>query len=326
MSTGRVTTEQLREALTRQKETGRRLGESLIELGHVGEEVVAQTLSEQLSVPWVSLSRVEFTRELLNLVSAEVASKWMVVPVYVRRARAKGGGGPGEQTLFVATDDPLNDRALLEVATHVGMSVKPMVAASGELRSVIRIYYGVELPSLVRDVLKPNPSMPPLEIDIEYDDGRPSEPEPEPAPAPKKKTSRPRSSAPEGRASSPEVPKAAPVPREVGPELPPIELGRPRAAKKKKVRMMTLTLLDGTTVTLPTGPKGSSAPPAERLTTRDLIQALDARAQGNDVKTVLGGASWESLFATLLSLLLRKGLVADWEFVEEWDKHPHPPA
>lgn len=310
---------QLEEALARQKETGRRLGESLIELGHVSEEAVAQTLSEQLSVPWVTLSRVEFSRELLNLVSADVASRWLVVPVYVRHARAKGGG-PGADTLFVAIDDPLNDRALAEVAAHVGMPVKPMVASSGELRSVIRIYYGVDLPPLVRTALA-QASMPPLEIEIDYEDEPPAV---APEPAPKRKTSRPKSSAPGARRGSTDVPKAAPVPREASsPELPtsPIELTQPK--KKKKARMMTLTLLDGTTVTLPASPKGQSSPPSERLTTRDLIQALDAHAQGKDVKNVLGGAGWESLLATLLSLLLRKGLIADWEFVEEWEKHPH---
>jgi hypothetical protein len=32
-------------------------------------------------------------------------------------------------------------------------------------------------------------------------------------------------------------------------------------------------------------------------------------------------AHWETMFAALLTLLMRKGLVADWEFVEEWSKH-----
>ena len=116
------------------------------------------------------------------------------------------------------------------------------------------------------------------------------------------------------------VPPAAALPKELAP-LPLTERSR-----KKKPRMLTLTLLDGTTVTLPAATTGPSAPPDERLTTRDLILALDARAQGKDVKSVLAGASWESLFATLLSLLMRKGLLADWEFVEEWEKHPHGAA
>jgi type IV pilus assembly protein PilB len=315
VSTGRVSAGQLDEALAHQKTTGRRLGETLIELGHVSDEAVAQTLSEQLSVPWVTLSRVEFSRELLNLVSAELASKWLVVPIYVRNVRKDKK--TYEQTLFVATDDPLNETALSEVATHTGMLVKAMVASASELRSAIRIYYGIEMPELVKRALLR--SMPPIEIDIDMPESAPPPKSGARSSRPRSRTSRPRSQAPRSGAPAIEVPKAAALPREVSPAR---ESERP---KKKRARMLTLTLLDGTTVSLPTA-KGPSAPPDERLTTRDLIQALDARAQGRDVKSVLEGATWESLFATLLSLLLRKGLVADWEFVEEWDKHRHGPA
>ena len=45
-----------------------------------------------------------------------------------------------------------------------------------------------------------------------------------------------------------------------------------------------------------------------------------ARAQGADVSDVLPDQQWEVLFASLLTLLIRKGLLADWEFVEEWKK------
>lgn len=307
VSAGRVSTAQLEEALVRQKTSGRRLGETLLELGHLSDESLAQTLSQQLSVPWVSLARVDFSRELLNLISAELASSGLVVPIYVRTTRQSG------QTLFVAIDDPLNEKTLAAVAAHAGMAVKPMVASQSELRSVIRIYYGVEMPELVQRALS-RPSMSPLEIDIEITRS-------EPAPSKKSSRSPRRGSQPPRPMAS--VPKAAALPKEVAPTRRKSE-APPRAASerpKKKRRMLTLTLLDGTTVALP-ATRQVSAPKDERLTTRDLVLALDARAQGKDVKTVLDGATWESLFATLLSLLLRKGLVADWEFVEEWEKHP----
>jgi len=301
-----VSPAQLDEALARQKENGLRLGETLLELGHLSDETLAQTLSQQLSVPWVSLARVDFSRELLNLISAELASTGLVVPIYVRTARQGG------QTLFVAIDDPLNEKALAAVAAHAGMAVKPMVASQTELRQVIRIYYGVEMPELVQRVLN-RPSMSPLEIDIEITRS-------EPAPKRTSRSPRPFSQPPKPVAA---VPKAAALPKEVAAARRKSE-APPRAVSerpKKKRRMLTLTLLDGTTVALP-ATRQVSAPKDERLTTRDLVLALDARAQGKDVKTVLDGATWESLFSTLLSVLLRKGLVADWEFVEEWEKHP----
>ena len=103
--------------------------------------------------------------------------------------------------------------------------------------------------------------------------------------------------------------------------------------------MVTLTLLDGTKVNLPareTPPAReaaqappiaakvpSSAPVAEgnELTARDLIAALRAVSHGADATEILGNdVHWEALFSALLSLLLKKHLIADWEFVEEYKK------
>jgi len=98
--------------------------------------------------------------------------------------------------------------------------------------------------------------------------------------------------------------------------------------------MVTLTLLDGTKVNLParepTPPPmqavkaPSSAPAAgqgNELTARDLVAALRAVAHGADATEILGDdVRWEALFSALLSLLLKKQLIADWEFVEEYKK------
>lgn len=96
--------------------------------------------------------------------------------------------------------------------------------------------------------------------------------------------------------------------------------------------MVTLTLLDGTRVNLPAR---TSRPPAEKgpqkeapaedagaqLTARDLVAALRAVSHGADASEILGDkARWEPLFAALLELLLKKHLIADWEFVAEYKK------
>ncbi|WP_437490004.1 hypothetical protein WME75_12160 [Sorangium sp. So ce1014] len=111
-------------------------------------------------------------------------------------------------------------------------------------------------------------------------------------------------------------------------------------------RMVSLTLLDGTTITLPargTKPQQQQqqprqAAPAPRaaaqsepppplttddpgLTARDLVSALRAVSHGADASEILGNnVRWEAMFAALLSLLLKKHLIADWEFVDELKK------
>ncbi len=102
---------------------------------------------------------------------------------------------------------------------------------------------------------------------------------------------------------------------------------------KRGQKMVALTLLDGTTLTLPAARKRKSSPDAEeaggaraemsdQLTARDLISAFRALAHGADATEILGERppQWEAMFATLLSLMLKKGIIADWEFVEEFRK------
>jgi hypothetical protein len=90
--------------------------------------------------------------------------------------------------------------------------------------------------------------------------------------------------------------------------------------------MLTLTLLDGTQVSLPsrsraTGDAGSRHGPDGELSAHDLIAALRALSHGADASEILGEhVRWEALFAALLAVLLKKHLIMDAEFVEEYKK------
>jgi hypothetical protein len=85
--------------------------------------------------------------------------------------------------------------------------------------------------------------------------------------------------------------------------------------------MLTLTLLDGSQLVIPAPDGRSEPPPAEaQPTTRDLVAALRAVSQGAPAAEVLGPNGVEKLLAALLTTLLRKGLVSDWEFVAELRK------
>lgn len=291
VGSGLLKREDLERALTAQKASGARLGHVLVELGLVTEIQLTQMLSNQLSVPWVSLYHVEFSRELLNLVPAATAEEFCLIPVYVREVRGQG------RTLFVAMDDPSNEQALAKVRESSGLPVKPMVAPPTDIRNAIRVYYfgggRAEVPASGPTPQKPSP----------------------PPPAhPKSKSSPERAQAPadERRPARPSKPTSASA----------------GASPKKAPRMVTLTLLDGTTFSLPSRSKkvevGSEAGELGHagLTAKDLVAALYASAEGADVSDVLPDRDrkWERLVGALLAILLRKGLIADWEFVEELEK------
>jgi len=326
VAAGLIEQAQLEEALESQKTSGRRLGEELVSLGMITEVQMTQILSNQLSIPWVSLYHVELTRELLNLVPAEMAERFCAIPVYVRHVRREG------DTLFVAMDDPTNATAIESLSESAGLPVRPMVAPPNDVRNAIRVYYFGGRP-------QPPPS-PPAE-------GKKPEPRKEPPPPPAGAAARARSAedpepAADEPAAKPEAGKPEAEPAAGKPAAEP-EAGKPAAepeapepaseqpsgaARADRPRMITLTLLDGTSVKLPapgsggrgTGEGEGPEQPSHGMTAMDLVSALRARAQGADVSDVLPDEGWEDLFATLLTLLIRKGLIADWEFVDEYEK------
>ncbi|MEM6961815.1 MAG: hypothetical protein AAF550_08755 [Myxococcota bacterium] len=273
VAAGLVTEEQVDEALSTQKLSGRRLGEELTALGLLTEVQLTQILSNQLSIPWVSLYHVQFSRTLLDLVSPDLAEEYCLIPVYRRSVRHDG------DTLFVAMDDPTNQTALSKVRSESGLAVKAMVAPPGEIRNAIRIYYQ-------RTIAAPIP------VD------QPTIPAPE--------------------LTAPSYIKTSDTTENIRP------LGTPENAPVRgggtSPKAMTLTFLDGTSVMLSNPQAHEEQPSAEEpsLTVSELFQALVARDQGQEVSDVLEGAGWERVSACLMKILIRKGLIAEWEFLEEW--------
>jgi len=323
---GVLSQSQLEQALFAQRKDGRKLGQLLIELGLVSEIQLTQTLSRQLSVPWVSLYHVDFSRSLLNFVAREIAEKYSLVPIFVRRVRKQG------ETLYVAMDDPTNDAAIDEVARAASLAVKPMIACPSDIRAAIRVYYlGEAAPPPV--ALAPPASLPqPRPV--------PSDPSgPRPSPPSAHDVSRPPRKEPVVLEAVPRVPKqpepeSVPKPPEsdsadTAPEIEATEREVVAPPKRARARMISLTLLDGTTISIPSGgrkskPEIDAQTPQElsdQFTARDLVSALRAVAHGADASEILGTEPrWEAMFSALLSILLRKGLIADWEFVEEFRK------
>lgn len=307
---------QLEQALFAQRKDGRKLGHLLIELGLVSEIQLTQTLSRQLSVPWVSLYHVDFSRSLLNFVTREVAEKYSLVPIFVRRIRKQG------DTLYVAMDDPTNDGAIEEVSRAASLPVKPMIACPSDIRAAIRVYYLGERASI------PAPAAPaPRPVSATSVEAAP----PSSTAAPPSSES-PRSR-PERTSAEAAEPAAPPdTARDSADAAPHIEAVESEfvAPKRARPKMISLTLLDGTHISIPAPVKASdktdpqARAPEElnsQLTARDLISALRAVAHGVDASEILGAQPrWEALFSALLSILLRKGIIADWEFIEEFRK------
>jgi len=79
---GAVTPEQVDVALARQRETGRRIGESLVELGFVSEEDIGWALARQLGIPFVDVRPETLDSELVRSFPDGALRRLQAVPLF----------------------------------------------------------------------------------------------------------------------------------------------------------------------------------------------------------------------------------------------------
>jgi type IV pilus assembly protein PilB len=78
---GHITEKELNIALAEQKKRGKRIGQVLIELGYLGSDKLLPILGKQLKVPFVNLENVEIKPEVLKMVPEKICRKHNLVPI-----------------------------------------------------------------------------------------------------------------------------------------------------------------------------------------------------------------------------------------------------
>jgi len=140
-----ITQDQLKEALRAQKETGGKLGETLIKLGFVSEEDITECLSQQFGVPSINLQHFEIDPAVIKLISGDVARKYNILPVNKTGA-----------TITIAMADPTNVFAMDDIKFMTGYNVEPVVASELGIKAAIDNYYGttssLELKKVMEDL------------------------------------------------------------------------------------------------------------------------------------------------------------------------------
>jgi type IV pilus assembly protein PilB len=140
-----ITQDQLKEALKLQKETGGKLGETLIKLGFVSEEDITECLSQQFGVPSINLAHFEIDSSVIKLIPADVARKYNILPVNKTGA-----------TITIAMADPTNVFAMDDIKFMTGYNVEPVVASELGIKAAIDNYYGttssLELKKVMEDL------------------------------------------------------------------------------------------------------------------------------------------------------------------------------
>lgn len=127
-----LTADELKTAQEFQRKHDVSLGSSIIALGLVTGEEMAQGLSRQLGYPFINLEQFEIAPEILGLIQAEVAKKYMIMPVQKIRS-----------FLTLAMVDPTELDVIEDVRFRTGLSIQPVIASEGGISAAINKHYGV---------------------------------------------------------------------------------------------------------------------------------------------------------------------------------------
>jgi type IV pilus assembly protein PilB len=137
---GVIDQHQLNAALGEQRRWGKPLGATLVKLGFVEERDLVRGLASQLALPVASLEGKRIASAVLDLVPADMAQEYMVLPLFAKKDGRR-------TTLFLAMEDPGDLAVMDDLAFRTGMQVKPVMMAPSELAEGIDRYYRDRKPS-----------------------------------------------------------------------------------------------------------------------------------------------------------------------------------
>ncbi len=133
---------QLKTAQTYQQKNEVSMGSAIVTLGYLSEEEVAQTLSREYGYPFIDLDQFEVFPDVLDLISLDVAKKYMVMPIHLNR-----------NCLTLAMMDPTDLEAVEDIKFRTGLSLQPVIASETAITNAIQQYYGTSDALRVRQVV-----------------------------------------------------------------------------------------------------------------------------------------------------------------------------
>ena len=130
VSLGKISDNQLGEALNQQRQTGQRLGDILRERGLMSERDIAEAMAAQLGVPFCDLAVTTVDSSAVVLIPASIALTYAILPLRATIDR-----------LQAVMLNPA-DREAIEIVTRLtGLTVEPMLGEPEAVRRVLNERY-----------------------------------------------------------------------------------------------------------------------------------------------------------------------------------------
>ena len=129
---GKVTREQVHEALEIQKTRKVPIGQLLIELGYCSQKDVSAALAGQAGMSYVDLASYEIPDAVKDTIPSENVHAYQVVPIEYN---------PNSKRLKIAMKSADNFRAVDDLRLLMGFNVEAVVADEGAIDALIKKYY-----------------------------------------------------------------------------------------------------------------------------------------------------------------------------------------
>ncbi|MEP0844092.1 MAG: Flp pilus assembly complex ATPase component TadA [Phycisphaerae bacterium] len=129
IESGHITEADLERALSSQKQTGEKLGETLVKLGVLSHSALVKTLADRLGVPATYLRHGLIDPAVAKLIDRDEAERLKVLPMFKVRNR-----------LIVAMAEPQNLPAIDRLAALTGCEIQPVLALESNIREFAQKY------------------------------------------------------------------------------------------------------------------------------------------------------------------------------------------
>ncbi|MCH9672902.1 MAG: GspE/PulE family protein [Gammaproteobacteria bacterium] len=135
---GVVSEDQVRIALTEQRNSRDHLGKILVRLGFATEGVIRDVLGGALGYESVDLSKVVVEADVVQLIPKSIARRYHLIALTLDREKSE---------LTLAMADPYNVIALDQIRALLGggIDIRPLVAGTSDVEKFIEQFYGYEL-------------------------------------------------------------------------------------------------------------------------------------------------------------------------------------
>jgi len=131
MEAGALTEPQLQTALAGQKKSGLKLGQYLIQAGILKENIIIDSISQQLRIDRYTPSKHAYEERIDSYLPEELAQKHRLVPL------SKRG-----HLLLIAMTDPMDINAIDAVEIATNLEVEPVICAENDFELLFSAIYG----------------------------------------------------------------------------------------------------------------------------------------------------------------------------------------